>query len=59
MRKPSLINRFTSLFKSKKEIKTEVAMSDLLICMNQYPNDYVFGAEARVIIQKFAEDLED
>ena len=59
MKKPSLINRFTSMFKSKKEIKTEVAMSDLLICMNQHPNDYEFGGEARVIIQKFAEDLED
>lgn len=56
--KQTIFRTVKNLFK-KKKTKSDVAMSDLLIAMNQTPNDYEFGAEARVIIQNYKKDLED
>lgn len=58
MKKTEIIEKIKKLLKKNPD-KCVNTMSELLMMMNEKPNDYDFGGEARVFIQDFEKDLNE
>ncbi len=58
MKKTEIIEKLKKLLKKNPD-KCVNTMCELLMMMNEKPNDYDFGGEARVFIQDFEKDLNE